>query len=132
MGQKECICCGKLFTPSKYNPHQKYCNNPECKKYAARVRQRRYYNKNKEDPEWRLKLRRRKKHERERRLKMRKALAAEAAPDAFNQATLNSFWQLLAGIISLVSGSTDYAEIQEMATRSIEKGQELFPEGMPL
>jgi len=132
MGKKACICCGRLFTPSKYNPHQKYCNNRECKKYADSVRQKRCYDRHKSDPEWRLKLNRRKKRERERRLKMRKALSAAAAQDAFSLATLNSFWQLLAGMASFVSGATEYDEVQGMVVRCIEQGQAFFPEGMPL
>lgn len=132
MGQKACLCCGKLFTPSKYNPHQKYCNSRECKKYADSVRQKRCYDSHKEDLEWRCKLNARKRRERNRRVKMRKALAAAAAPDAFMLTTLNSFWQLLTGLTSLVSGSTEYAEIHRMMVRCIEQGKALFPEGMPL
>lgn len=125
--------CKCRFTPSKHNPNQIFCDRDECKRYRDTVRQRRYYAHHSQNPGWVVQQRERKRRERARRIE--KQQRRRNIQERFCQqgASLNkTIVQLVAGLVSMVSGAGDYESVESILHRCLHKGGEIYPEGIAL
>ena len=115
--------CQCYFTPNKYNPHQAYCNRPECKRYCDKLRQRSYYRKKIRDPAWHEILMARKKNERQKRHSAQKTNTSQAAPpDSTTPYTARGTPTLLLGMLSFFTGASDREELALMEEKCRQRG----------
>lgn len=124
--------CNRLFTPSKHNPNQKFCDCEECRRYRDAQRQRRYYERHSENPEWARQHSQRKRRERARRLERQRCQRSTEDLDRQNAALRKMLTQLVAGVVAMVSGAGDHASVESILHRCLRKGGEIYPEGIAL
>ncbi len=123
--------CNCLFTPSKYNPAQKFCGSDECKRFRDAQRQDRHYQENIGNQEWAQQHLERKKQERERRVEKQRRRDNGHELFAEQSAGLNkALMQLVAGIVSLISGAQDVESVESILHQCWRTGSEFYPDGI--
>lgn len=124
-----CKCC---FSPDKHNPNQRFCDREECKRYRDALRQGRYYERHSQDPEWAREHSERKRRERTRRLETQRWHRNTEKLDRQNAALRKMLTQLVAGVVSMVSGAGEHADVESIIHCCLRKGGEMYPEGIAL
>ena len=123
---KICKYCGKAFHPGRYSPGQSCCNHADCRKVRDAERQKLYYREKIKDPAWQAKLSERKKQERSRRLELTSCDKPPTVEQITPVGLPAHYDSLIFGILSSISGSRIYEELEEFRDSCIKFGMEVY------